>query len=292
MADADFEDSHWRSAGERIQALLAACATDGPAAQARAEQLVGEVVDLYGAALTRVMAAVDDPALAEHLAADDLVGSLLLVHGIHPHDVTERVSRALDGVRPYLGSHGGDVRLLGIADGVVRLSFSGSCSSCPSSAVTLELAVEDAVRTAAPEIDSVEAVAAEVASAIPVDSLMSRVHSGRHEPTTWYAVPELEALRAGEVAGFAVGDIAVLACRVGDAVLAYLDQCPGCANSMSGATLSGAVLRCPSCHARFDVVHAGAGTGESVGHLRPVPVLARDGVLSMAVPAQPMEASA
>ena len=156
MAGADFDDSHWRSAGERIQALIEACAADTPAAQARAEQLVREVVDLYGAALVRVMAAVDDPALADRLAADDLIGSLLLVHGVHPQDLTERVTRALDGVRPYLGSHGGDVQLLGIADGVVRLSFSGSCKSCPSSAVTLELAVEDAVRTAAPEIDSVE----------------------------------------------------------------------------------------------------------------------------------------
>jgi hypothetical protein len=50
------------------------------------------------------------------------------------------------------------------------------------------------------------------------------------------------------------------------------------------------VLRCPRCHARFDVVHAGTGIGGTVGHLRPVPVLARDGVLAMAVPA--MEASA
>ena len=289
MAGADFDDSHWRSAGERIQALIEACAADTPAAQARAEQLVREVVDLYGAALVRVMAAVDDPALADRLAADDLIGSLLLVHGVHPHDLTERVTRALDGVRPYLGSHGGDVQLLGIADGVVRLSFSGSCKSCPSSAVTLELAVEDAVRTAAPEIDSVEAVAAGSESVIPVDSLMSRVHAGGREPTTWYPVPELDELSSGEVAGFALGDTVVLACRVDDAVLAYLDRCPECADSLAGASLSGTVLRCPHCHARFDVVHAGSGVGETVRNLRPVPVLARDGVPSMAVPAQPME---
>jgi Fe-S cluster biogenesis protein NfuA/nitrite reductase/ring-hydroxylating ferredoxin subunit len=292
MPAGDLDDSHWRSAGERIQALLEACAADTPTAQARAEQLVREVVDLYGAALTRVMAAVDDSVLADRLAADDLIGSLLLVHGVHPHDLTERVSRALDGVRPYLGSHGGDVRLLDIADGVVRLSFSGSCSSCPSSAVTLELAVEDAVRTAAPEIESVEAVTVRAGTVIPVDSLLSRVHAGRHEPTTWYPVPELDELTPGEVAGFALGDTVVLACRIGDAVLAYLDQCPECTGSLCGTSLSGTVLRCPRCHARFDVVHAGTGTGETAGHLRPVPVLARDGVLSMAVPTQPMEASA
>ena len=284
------DDSHWRAAGERIQALIAACAADGAAAQARAEHLVREVADLYGAALTRVMATVGDPALAERLATDDLVGSLLLVHGIHPHDVTERVLWALESVRPYLGSHGGDVRLLAIDDGVVRLAFSGSCGSCPSSAVTLELAVEDAVRTAAPEIESIEAVAVEAAAVIPVDSLLSRVHAGRHEPTTWWAVPDLAALAPGEVAGFAAGSTAVLACRVGDAVLAYLDRCPECADSLAGASLSETVLRCPRCHARFDVVHAGGGIGGTVGHLRPVPVLTRDGVLSMAVPE--MEASA
>ena len=140
MSADDFDDSHWRSAGERIQALLAACAVDTPAAQARAEQLVREVVDLYGAALTRVMAVVDDPVLADRLAADDLIGSLLLVHGLHPHDVTERVSRALDAVRPYLGSHGGDVRLLDVSNGVVRLSFV-ELQQLPFLAVTLELAV-------------------------------------------------------------------------------------------------------------------------------------------------------
>ena len=290
MGADDVDDSHWRASGERIQALIAACGVDGTAAQRRAEQLVREVVDLYGAGLTRVMAAIGDPALVDRLAADDLVGSLLLVHGIHPWDLTERVLRALDAVRPYLGSHGGDVRLLAIDDGVVRLAFSGSCGSCPSSAVTLELAVEDAVRTAAPEIEAIEAVAVEAAAVIPVDSLMSRVRAGRHEPTTWWAAPELAELAPGEVAGFAAGATAVLACRVGDAVLAYLDRCPECADVLAGAWLSESVLCCPSCPARFDVVHAGAGVGGTVGHLRPVPVLTRDGVLSMAVPE--MEASA
>ena len=171
----DYE-ARWRTAGDRIQTLLDSCAASGTAAYERAQQLVREVVGLYGAGLERIMQA-GDAGLAERLATDDLVASLLLVHGLHPHDVHRRVSDALDRVRPYLGSHGGDVDLLEIAGGdTVRLAFKGSCKSCPSSAVTLELAVEDAVRAAAPEISSIEVLTAESApgpAVIPAESLMT-----------------------------------------------------------------------------------------------------------------------
>jgi hypothetical protein len=53
-----------------------------------------------------------------------------------------------------------------------------------------------------------------------------------------------------------------------------------------GAPIGEAVLRCPRCHAHFDVVHAGAGLGENPAHLEPIPLLPRDGVLSVAVIAE------
>jgi Fe-S cluster biogenesis protein NfuA/nitrite reductase/ring-hydroxylating ferredoxin subunit len=278
------DDAQWRTAGERIQTLLDASSSGGAVARERTEQLVREVTDLYGAALKRVLdvALAADPDLADRFAADDLVASLLLVHGLHPHDVARRVSDALDSVRPYLGSHGGDVSLLGVDDGVVRLQFQGSCKSCPSSAVTLELAVEDAVRAAAPEIASIEVVAAEKNSSpsvIPAPSLMSRLHA---RSTAWQPVPELAELADGEVGGFRVSGATVLACRVGDDVFAYLDRCASCLSTLAGARLRDAILQCPACGAGFDVVHAGAGVGGD-SHLEPVPVLMRDGVLSMAV---------
>src|SRR6201991_1913526 len=167
MADRPEElqgDAQGRSAGDRIQTLLDATAAGGVAARDRAEQLVREVVELYGAGLSRILATVGDQAgsgILDRLVADDLVASLLLVHGLHPHDVRRRVSDALDRVRPYLGSHGGDVDLLEVTGDTIRLAFQGSCKSCPASAVTLELAVEDAVRAAAPEISSIDVVAAE-----------------------------------------------------------------------------------------------------------------------------------
>jgi Fe-S cluster biogenesis protein NfuA/nitrite reductase/ring-hydroxylating ferredoxin subunit len=297
-------DAQWRSAGDRIQTLLDAASAGGAVARERAEQLVREVVELYGAGLSRVLAAVNekaDPGILDRMAADDLVASLLLVHGLHPHDLRRRVSGALDRVRPYLGSHGGDVRLLDIAGDTVQLQFTGSCKSCPSSAVTLELAVEDSIRAAAPEVSSIEVVAARADSAavIPAESLLAQVHSRAHSIGTaaWHQVPNLAGLTPGEVGGFVVAGVAMLACRVGDQLYAYRDHCPACNGSMAGAVLhrrataATPVLRCPRCHAHFDVVHAGAGLDDGTDHhLDPIPLLVRDGVLSIAVPAEPMGA--
>lgn len=287
------EDTQWRTAGDRIQTLLDSCASGGAAAHERAQQLVREVVGLYGAALERIVRLVD-PGLAERLATDDLVASLLLVHGLHPHDVHRRVSDALDRVRPYLGSHGGDVELVEIADGPegarVLLAFNGSCKSCPSSAVTLELAVEDAVRAAAPEVSSIEVAADRPTGVIPAESLLAHVHSDGPGSTTWHAVPELAELAPGEVGGFAVADITVLACRVDEQAFAYRDHCPVCADTLAGAKLRDALLECPRCRSQFDVVHAGVGVHG--GHLDPLPLLVRDGVLSVALRGQPMGASA
>ena len=310
------EDVQWRTAGDRIQTLLDSCAASGAAAYERAQQLVREVVGLYGAGLERIMQLAQvsgpvsgpvsgqSPDLAERLATDDLVASLLLVHGLHPHDVHRRVSDALDRVRPYLGSHGGDVDLIGVADGpdgqTVRLAFTGSCKSCPSSAVTLELAVEDAVRAAAPEISSIEVVTAEATTnVIPAESLLTHVHSNGshtpskgHSPTAWHPVPELAELQPGEVAGFKIADTTVLACRVDDEVFAYRDHCPVCDDTLAGASLD-PLLECPRCRSHFDVVHAGAGVNVPGGaHLEPLPLLTRDGVLSVAMRSEPMGAPA
>jgi Fe-S cluster biogenesis protein NfuA/nitrite reductase/ring-hydroxylating ferredoxin subunit len=285
--DESQDDAQWRTAGDRIQSLLDASAAGGPAARERAEQLVREVTDLYGAGLERMMrmAVAANPQLAEAFLLDELVASLLLVHGLHPHAVERRVSDALDSVRPYLGSHGGDVHLLEVDGDVVRLQFAGSCKSCPSSAVTLELAVEDAVRAAAPEISSIEVVATEKDSAagmIPAESLLSRVHADGHRSAGWQPVPALAELAPGEVGGFRASGTVVLACRVGGDVFAYRDRCPNCTESMAGARLRGSELECPRCHASFDVVHAGAQLDGDL-HLEPIPVLLRNGVLSMAL---------
>lgn len=159
-----------RETSDRIERLLTDLGTHAdPRVAERAEEVVRLLMQLYGAALERVLSivAAEQPAeasaqrpagqtLLDRLADDQLVASLLILHGLHPLTTSERVRRALDTVRPYLGSHAGGVQLLEVGTDVVRLRLEGSCDGCPSSTVTVKNAIERAIGEAAPEITAVE----------------------------------------------------------------------------------------------------------------------------------------
>jgi Fe-S cluster biogenesis protein NfuA/nitrite reductase/ring-hydroxylating ferredoxin subunit len=299
-----------RSTGDRIESLLVATDAAGPAARERAEELVRLVVDLYGAGLERLLdvlydaGALSDDVL-QRLATDELVSGLLLVHGLHPYGVEDRIAKALDDVRPYLGSHGGDVELVEVTDdGIVRLKMLGSCDGCPSSAVTLQLAVEGAITAAAPEVTAVEVMEEPKAAAsglIPLESLTVRLR----EPatgSTWEPVAAIGEVPSGRLLPVSAGGLDIVLARVGAATYAYRDSCPGCASSLVGSAVERrlgdpvgtAVLTCPGCHQHFDVCRAGAGLDDPDLHLEPLPLLERGGSIELAVPmtAQPTGAPA
>src|SRR6185295_11676665 len=115
----------------------------------------------YGVGLSRIFAALDEGGASGHairdkLVQDGVVASLLLIHDLYPVPLEERVREALEEVRPYMESHEGDVELLGVEDGVVRLRLKGSCDGCPASASTLELAIKEALERAAPDLVGLE----------------------------------------------------------------------------------------------------------------------------------------
>ena len=307
-------EGDFRAVGERINALLDASASGGVVAKERAEELVRLVADLYGSGLERLLSILyelgrlDDEALAA-LAADDLVSSLLLVHDLHPYDIVTRVEQALDNVRPYLGSHGGDVELLSVSEDVVRLRLLGSCDGCPSSSVTLKLAVEGAIEAAAPEIVRIDVdTGGEQAPTsdpvITVDALWSHVDQTPpqgHAPaldlghgSTWQAIAGLTDLPDGEVAGFLVGQAPLIGCRVGSDFYAFLDRCGRCSAGLAGASLGrllggaagDAALRCPTCGAHFAVRRAGACLEQPELHLDPLPLLVSRGVATVSVPSE------
>lgn len=88
--------------------------------------------------------------LLESFAADPVVGTLLDAYGLGGADVAETarvaVQAALAEVRPYLHSHGGDMEVVSLEDGVVRLKLHGSCDGCTAADATIIERVETALQ--------------------------------------------------------------------------------------------------------------------------------------------------
>jgi Fe-S cluster biogenesis protein NfuA len=129
----------------------------GPARDTALAALQG-LLELYGDGLARIVELA--PEVMPRLVQDELVSHLLLLHGLHPEDVATRVESALESIRPYLASHGGNVELLAVSDAVARVRLQGTCNGCPSSTATLKNAIEEAIFKMAPDIERVEAEAA------------------------------------------------------------------------------------------------------------------------------------
>ncbi len=110
-------------------------------------ELLDGVDSLHRLALTRLADVVGD---VEGLRqADASVAWLLQAYGIGVDD-SAAASTALDQIRPYLHEHGGEVEVLSVEHGVVRVQLSGSCSGCTAAAVTLRDGVEEALREGMP----------------------------------------------------------------------------------------------------------------------------------------------
>jgi Fe-S cluster biogenesis protein NfuA len=282
-----------RDVGARVEELLAALRGADASAGAAAEELVGLLVGLYGDGLSRIAAMLreqGEPGLAmlHRLTEDPLAESLLLLHDLHPLDVDTRIQRALDRVRPYLGSHAGGVEYLGTADGVARLRLEGSCHGCPSSTATVQLAITGAVQDAAPEVTE---VVVEGMTAPPAPQLLQ---IGRRPPAggndshlerdaSWVTLAGIGPPSSRPVLA-AAGDVAVVVCSVRGTLYAYRDGCAACGSSLAEGTLAREHLACPGCGARYDVRLAGRGLDDPSLHLEPLPLLTDSSGVHVAVP--------
>jgi Fe-S cluster biogenesis protein NfuA len=126
------------------------------------EPLRGRVVELldgidaaHRTALRRLPDVLGDEGVARLRAADPALAWLLDAYAV---GVAERelAEAALEEIRPYIESHGGEVDVLEAHDGIVRVRLSGSCSGCTASAVTLREGVERALRDGFPAFVALE----------------------------------------------------------------------------------------------------------------------------------------
>ena len=270
---------------EEIEALK------DPNARSKAAEVVAVLLDLYGDGLARMMEVVargeERKRNFEAFAQDELISHLLLLHGLHPLDVETRVIGALEEVRPYLQSHGGNVELLGIEGGVARVRMEGSCDGCPSSAMTLKLAIEEAVLKAAPDLEGVEAEGmVEEPPPKPTTTFVAGPTLRRKEKkqpeengASWTVVGGLPQLSGGGTLVKEISGEPLLFLRLGDDFYAYRHLCPGCGESLEEGSLKEAELSCSECERRYDVRRAGRCLDDPQLHLEPIPLLVSEEVV-------------
>jgi Fe-S cluster biogenesis protein NfuA/nitrite reductase/ring-hydroxylating ferredoxin subunit len=264
----------------RVEGLLGALETlEDPVARETATEMVQALLEMYGEGLARILERADGEALVQ----DELVSHLLLLHDLHPLSPEERVGEALESVRPYLESHGGDVELVGVEEGVVKVRLHGSCSGCPSSTMTLKLAIEDAIQKAAPEIERVEAEG--VSDPAPSDNgLLQLEVTPAVAGGDWATVGGLPELAGGGTLVKPVAGEEVLFIGIEQSYYAYRPSCPGCEESLAGAKLDLVELTCSGCGHRFDIIRAGRCLDEPELYLEPVPLLVDDsGIVKVAL---------
>jgi Fe-S cluster biogenesis protein NfuA/nitrite reductase/ring-hydroxylating ferredoxin subunit len=261
---------------ERVEELQAQLESTGALAPRElAEELVSSVVQMYGAGLERIVdlllaAGGEGERLAASLADDPLVATLLLIHDLHPVPLEQRVQQALDSVRPYMESHGGNVELLSLEHGVARIHLKGSCSDCSASSVTLELAIKQALEEAAPDLEGLE-----------VEGMKAEVTASSE--STWIGVESVASLTDGSLAAVSVAGSDLVVANVDGSLLAYRDRCASCGAPLHGGLLMAGALSCPECARSFFLPSAGRSMDGDRLQLEPVPLLHEQGRVKVAL---------
>ena len=283
---------------ERVQELQARLESSGEeATRMVAEELVAAIVKMYGAGLERIVGALmgagaEGERIATTLAADELVATLLLIHDLHPVPLEQRVQDALDSVRPYMESHGGNVELLSLEHRVARIHLRGSCSDCSASSVTLELAIKQALEEAAPDLEGleVEGMTAQTAGGPGLPTVTGMAPTGMELPIvmsaptpSWVEVASVGRLADGALAAVNVAGSELLVANVDGTLLAYRDRCASCGAPLHDGLLLAGALSCPECARAFFLPRAGRSMDDDRMQLEPVPLLQEEGRVKVAL---------
>jgi Fe-S cluster biogenesis protein NfuA/nitrite reductase/ring-hydroxylating ferredoxin subunit len=268
--------------------------------------------------LLQLIDAIHRPGL-ELIAAGDLehpvARALLAMYDLAPVEDRIQVEEALDEIRPYIESHGGELELLDVEDGVVHVRMSGACHGCAGSAMTLRRGIEEKLReryAGFVEIVAHEPEVPEGTNGGAGSPLLQIEHSNggagspllQIEHSNGGARPELlqiQGLRrpvfedAGALSDLAPGEmkvvhvagVSVLVVNIDGEPYAFKNGCPVDVERpmpLDGARLAGKVIVCPWHNCAYD-----ARSGKRVDDrpddpaLAVVPVAVRDGMLQVAV---------
>jgi Fe-S cluster biogenesis protein NfuA/nitrite reductase/ring-hydroxylating ferredoxin subunit len=237
---------------ERLETIFAAWDENQQAAVGAYKLAIEE---LNGEALRRLIRALktDPAALAamKNAIADEVVYAVLRRHDIVKASLNERVEAALEGVRPMLATHGGDVELVKVKPPSVEVRFIGACDGCPASALTFHAGVKKAVQDACPEITDI----------IQVKGLGGSEESGVRfvspfalsDKGNWAAAGLLSDIPEGSVRSTIIGGEKVLLSRNGATVTCFQNACAHLGFPIHGGEIENGIITCPHHGFQYDL---------------------------------------
>jgi Fe-S cluster biogenesis protein NfuA/nitrite reductase/ring-hydroxylating ferredoxin subunit len=222
----------------------------------------------------------------KNLLADDFIKGLLVMHGLHPDDLETRLYKALDKIKPYMDSHGGNVDVLSIENGVATLELQGHCDGCPSSATTLELGIKQAIEEECPDLIDLEVkgvadnpLANEIRR---INQSSAKSNDVSAEKPGWKVVPGITSLANGDKTSVEIDGTPLIVCKIDNKFYAYRNECPGCGMTFDSGELEGKYLKCKLNH-KFNVKEAGKSPNDPDIHLSPFPLLEENRQIKVAV---------
>ena len=235
--------------------------------------------DERGLLLLQLIDAIHRPAL-ERIAAGDLedpaARALLAMYDLVELDATTQVEEALDEVRPYIHSHGGEVELLGVEQGVVRLRLSGACQGCAASAMTLQRGIEGALKDHYPDFQQVVAEEPEPGA----EPLLQIAPMKR---PVFVDVATVEELDRGELRAVLADEVPVLLLNAHGEIYAFKNACPIDGGALDSGRQAGTVLVCPWHNCAYDARSGKRVDDESEPGLAVVPIAVQEGTVRVAV---------
>lgn len=135
-----------------------------PEVRELAVRVLDSIDAVHRQGLLRIVNLLDHHDLLRAAAADPVIAEVLDLYELLPQTDLERAEKALESVRGYIQSHGGQLEVLGVDGGTVRVRLAGSCTGCSGSAMTLKRGVETALREGFPGFVG---MAVEEAPAVP-----------------------------------------------------------------------------------------------------------------------------
>ena len=267
-----------------------------PDIQEKVFDLLQTVDAVHRAGLQRLIALLNEQgqaALIERAAADPVVRTLLLLYDQIPTDERTQAETALEAIRPYLHSHGGEVEVLDVVNGVVHVRLSGACYGCVGSATTLKRGVEAALRAGFPGFRGMEVHAPEPPA--PKADVIPLIQAGQEPPRPvrrpiFQPVARLADLPDGTMQAFDVADVRVLVANVGGEIYAVRNTCPGSMAPLNLGTFTPPIVVCPWHNEAYDIRTGKRADGQSGPGLTVLPIAVVGDTIQVAV--NTIEASA